>query len=205
MGPERALLAIHDDPALVRDMIAHQLWVREQFAFPAIEALRPEIVSLWEDFAFNHGMLISPAAFREFCAPYYRRVAAVARDCGADLLIVDCDGKVDEFCLLLEEVGFNGSWPMEQVCGNPVLEYRRRHPRMIFSGGIEKEIANSGQGHRIEAELAKVPPALATGGYLPTFDHALQINVGFEELCRTMTRLHEMAGSPERGEFPRMR
>jgi len=205
MGPERALYAIYDDPALVRDMISYQLHFVEQFVFPVIEALRPEAVNLWEDFCYNHGLMFSPAVFREFCAPYYKRVAAFARDCGVKMLVVDTDGKVDEFCLLLEEFGFNAIWPLEQVCGNPLLEYRKRQPNLIMSGGIEKEITNSGNGDRIEPELSKLPPVLEKSGYFPSFDHALQIIVGFEELCRTMTRLHEICGSAELGEFPRKR
>ena len=205
MGPERALLALYDDPDLVRDIIAANLADLEEFVFPVIEALRPEIVTMWEDFCYNHGMLISPAAFREFCAPYYRRVVEVGRACGAELMIVDSDGKVDEYCRLLEEVGLNGCWPMEQVCGNDLLAYRRAHPRFIFAGGIEKEIANTGQARRIEPELApKIPAVLESSGYFPMFDHALQVDVGFAELCRCMTRLHEICGSDDLGEFPRV-
>ncbi|MFC1525962.1 hypothetical protein ACFL6X_04025 [Candidatus Latescibacterota bacterium] len=204
MGPERALLAVYDDPALVRDMIEWQTWRFEEFTIPAIERYRPEVVSMWEDFAYNHGLLISPETFRDLCAPHYRRVAEVAHDCGAELLIVDCDGKVDEYLLLLEEVGFNGCWPMEQVCGNDLLAYRQQQPRMILAGGIEKEIANTGNGHRVEPELfPKVPEMLKTGGFFPMFDHALQTEVGFTELCCAMTRLHEICGSPDLGDFPR--
>ena len=205
MGPERALLAIYDDPALVREMIEWQTWLFDEFTAPVIERYRPEAVHMWEDFAYNHAMLISPATFRDLCAPHYHRVAEVARDCGAELLIVDSDGKVDEYLLLLEEVGFNGCWPMEQVCGNDLRDYRQRQPRMIMAGGIEKEIANTGNGHLIEAELLpKVPAMLGSGGFFPMFDHALQTSVGFDELCRVMTRLHEICGSPELGDFPRL-
>ena len=204
MGPERALLAIHDDPQLVREMVEWQTWLFETFTAPVIERYRPEVVSLWEDFCYNHGLLISPAAFRQLCAPHYRKVAEVAHDCGVELIIVDTDGKVDEYLDLLDELGYNGCWPMEQVCGNDLLAYRQRHPRMVFAGGIEKEIVNTGNGDRIEAELVpKVPAMLDTGGYLPMFDHALQTDAGFTELCRTMTRLHEICGSPELGRFPR--
>jgi len=186
-------------------MLAHKLWEQEEFTFPAIEALRPEIVLMWEDFCYNHGMLIGPATFRELCAPYYRRVAEVARACGAELLMVDCDGKVDEYCRLLEEVGFNGCCPMEQVCGNDLAAYRRAQPRFVFCGGIEKEIASTGNGHRIEPELAKLPALLEAGGFFPMFDHALSTNVGFEAHCRCLTRLHKLCGSAELGlgEFPR--
>ena len=204
MGPAQALLMVHDDPDLLRDMIEWQTWLFDEFTVPVIERYRPEVIAMWEDFCFNHGMLISPTTFRQFCAPHYRRVAEVGRDCGAELLIVDSDGKVDEYCVLLEEMGFNGCWPMEQVCGNPLLRYRERQPSFIFAGGIEKEICNTGNGHRIESELLpKVPDMLAEGGYFPMFDHALQTEVGFEELCRCMDLLHRVCGSGDLGGFPR--
>lgn len=205
MGPERALLAIHDEPRLLREMIEWQEWTFEEFVVPVIERYRPEVITWWEDFCYNHGMLISPAAFREFCAPRYRRAAEVARDCGAEWLVVDTDGNVAEYLPLLEEVGFNGCVPMEQVCGNDLLACRRRHPRMVFAGGIEKMVATTGGGHRIEPEiLAKVPGMLAGGGYFPAFDHGLPPHTGYQELCRAMTLLHRVCGSEHLGEFPRM-
>lgn len=207
MGPERALYAIYDNPQLVQDMIDHMLWIQEEFVFPVIRELKPEIITMWEDFCYNHGMLISPDAFREFCAPYYRRVSEAARENGAELLFVDCDGKVDEFVVLLDEVGFNGLMPMEQVCGNDPAEYRREVPEFIFLGGIEKEVASTSQGHRIETELVPaVEKMLGIGGCFPTFDHGLSTNVGFEEHCKCMTRLHELCGSADLnlGDFPRM-
>lgn len=204
MGPEKALLALYDMPDVVRESMAHKMWVFEEFTLPVIERLRPEVISMGEDFCYNHGMLISPRHFREFCAPYYRRVAEVGRDCGVDLMIVDCDGKVDEFVALLDEVGFNGCWPLEQVCGNDLFEYRRRYPRFILAGGIEKEIANTGNGPAIRRELyPKIPRMLESGGYFPMFDHGLQVGVGFRELRQCMTLLHQICGSEHLGEFPR--
>lgn len=205
MGPERALLAVYDDPDLIKEIIAAFTHDFDEYTVPVIEAVRPEIVSMWEDFCYNHGMLISPETFRELCAPYYRRIAEVAHDCGVELLIVDSDGKVDEYCLLLEEVGFNGCWPMEQVCGNDLIDYRRKQPKFIFAGGVEKEIVNTGGTGRIEAELVpKIPAMLETGGFFPMFDHAIQTQAGFKEMCICMTRLHEICGS-DLGDFPRRR
>jgi hypothetical protein len=165
-----------------------------------LQALRPEIVMAWEDSCYNKGMLIGPSHFREFCAPYYRRVAEVARECGAELLFVDSDGKVADFIPLMDECGFNGLMPMEQVCGNDPVEYRERTPGFIFLGGIEKEISSTGNSHRIESELTpKVLAMLNLRGCFPMFDHGLSTYVGFEEHCRCMTRLHELCGSDHRG------
>jgi len=113
-------------------------WHTRSVPVPVIERYRPEVIAGWEDFCYNHGMLLSPAMFRDLCAPHSRRVAEVGRDCGAEL-------------------------------------------------------------------LPKVPAMLAQGGYFPMFDHALQTEVGFDELCRCMTLLHELCGSEHLGEFPRRR
>ena len=96
---------------------------------------------------------------------------------------------------------------MEQVCGNDVTGYRKLLPRFIFLGGIEKEIASTGNENRIEAELVpSLNKMLEAKGCFPMFDHALSTNVGFEQHCRCMTRLHELCGSADLnlGEFPRM-
>jgi len=131
----------------------------------------------------------------------------VARSCGAELLFVDSDGKVDELIVCLDETGFNGLMPLEQVCGNNPAAYRKETPGFIFLGGIEKEIASTGQSHRIEGELVPaVRKMLSMKGAFPMFDHGLSTNVGYEEHCRCMTRLHELCGSQdlELGMFPRM-
>ena len=121
--------------------------------------------------------------------------------------MVDCDGRVGEFCGLLAEVGFNGCVPLEQVCGNDLLRYREALPGFILLGGIEKEIVASGSRGRMERELVpKVSRMMEAGGYFPGFDHSLSTNAGFEELCMCMTRLHELCGSADLGlgEFPRI-
>ena len=63
-------------------------------------------------------------------------------------------------------------------------------------------MVNTGNGDLIVEELARWPELLRLGGCFPMFDHALQPDVGYEELCRCMTRLHAISGS-DLGFFPR--
>ncbi len=80
-------------------------------------------------------------------------------------------------------------------------------PEFIFLGGIEKELASSGNSLRMVAELEPAAKKLIDAkGSFPMFDHALSTNVGFEEHCRCITRLHELCGSAKLrlGEFPRL-
>ena len=205
MGVEAASLALYDDPELVHDMIANILDRTRRFVFPLIERLRPEIVTCWEDIGYKTGLLISPALFREYCAPFYREVADCARANGATVLTVDSDGCAMELVPLLVECGFNSLYPFEAKANNDLFALRDRFPDLIMFGWLEKEIINEGNEGLIEPELRrKVPPLLARGRYFPNGDHGIQPLVTFNGLCRFMTLLHEMCGNPE-GEFPRTR
>ena len=158
-----------------------------------------------EDMCYNHGLMISPHHFRSFCASSYRRIAEVARDCGVDMVAVDSDGNVMELAVLLDECGVNALFPFEIKAGNDLLALRKRLPRFIMLGGLEKEVVNEGNEHLIHREImSKAPPLLDSGGYFPNGDHGIQPMVTFTGLCRFMTLLHEATGNPE-GEFPRMR
>jgi len=202
MGPERACTILYDEPDLAREIIEFFAWRRRTYLFPLIERLRPEIVAAWEDMCYNHGLLISPGHFREFCTPAYREIASIARDGGAVMTTVDCDGNVMELVDLLVEAGVNCLHPFEVKAGNDLFEIRRRHPEFICMGWLEKETVNAGNERLIVPEiLSKVPPLLGRGRYFPNGDHGLQPMATFRNLCIFMTSLHEAIGNPE-GEFP---
>ena len=205
MGPYAASTVLYDDPQLAHDIIDHYAWQAEHYLFPVIQRLRPEILGAGEDCCFNHGMLISPRHFDEFCAPFYRKVGQIARDCGVDMVAIDTDGNAMELVPLVEACGVNAIYPFEVKAGNDLFALRERHPRFILMGWLEKEVVNEGNARLIEPEiLGKVPRLLAHGGYFPNGDHGIQPLVTFESLCKFMTLLHEVTGNPE-GEFPRVR
>jgi len=204
MGPERACTVLYDDPGPAHEIIDAGLQDFETYVAPLIERLRPEILSASEDNCYNHGMLISPRHFMEFCAPFYRRVAEVARDCGVDMVAIDTDGNAMGLVPLVEACGVNAIHPFEVKAGNDLLRLRARHRNFILMGWLEKEVVNEGNGNLIEGEImSKVPRLLAHGRYFPNGDHGIQPLVTFDNLCRFMTLLHEVTGNPE-GEFPRM-
>ena len=205
MGPYAASTVLYDDPQLAHEILDYGLRQAETYLFPAIESVRPEILGTGEDCCFNHGMLLSPKHFREFCAPFYRRIGEIARDCGVDMVVIDTDGNAMELVPLLEECGVNAVCPFEVKAGNDLFALRERHPNFILMGWLEKEVVNEGNAHLIEPEImGKVPRLLEHGGYFPNGDHGIQPLVTFDNLCKFMTLLHEVTGNPE-GEFPRIR
>jgi len=205
MGPEAACTILYDDPELAHEIIDFFSQLTQRYAFPLVERLRPEILQAWEDCCYNHGSLISPAHFEEFCAPHYRKVGDLAAACGIPMAAVDCDGNTMELVTWLEACGVNALYPFEVKAGNDLFALRERHPSFILMGWLEKECVNEGNGQMIEREIiSKVPPLLEKGRYFPNGDHGIQPLVTFPNMCRFMTLLHEVTGNPE-GEFPRVR
>ena len=204
MGPEALSIALYDDPELVHDIVQTHLARTRQYVFPLIERLRPEIVGMGEDLCYNHGMLLSPVHFEEFCASYYREVCQCARAAGADVVSVDTDGNAMEFTGIARDCGVNAIYPYEVKAGNDLFELREKYPDFLLFGWLEKETVNEGNEDAIEPEImSKVPPLLEKGGYFPNGDHGIQPPTTFPNLCRFMTILHEVCGNPE-GEFPRV-
>ena len=114
------------------EIIASGLEDFEQYTVPLIELLRPDILQATEDICYNHGMLISPAHFEEFCSPSYRRVAEVAREYGVTMLAVDTDGHVMQCAPLLAEAGVNAMFPFEAKAGNDLFALREQYPDLIL-------------------------------------------------------------------------
>ena len=162
-------------------------------------ALREAPVTLaqfWEDMCYRQGPLISPALFREFMLPRYRRITEAIRAAGVDIIFVDSDGDVSELIPLWLEAGINGVFPMEQACGNDLHAYRRRYGReLLMAGGLDKRALARGR-RAIDDELQRQLPLAAGGGYVPTLDHAIPPHVGFEDFCYYWKRKKTLLGVP---------
>ena len=203
-GPGGVSYAMYDDPELIHEMMAWRMEQTKKYVFPLIERLKPEIVAMGEDLSYNHGMLLSPAQFDEFCGPYYRMVCGCAKANGVPVVAVDSDGNVMEFVDLAVKHGVNCLYPFEVKAGNDLFKLRKKHPRFLMVGWLEKEIINEGNERLIVPEIMrKVPPLLETGGYFPNGDHGIQPLATFRGMCRFMTVLHEVCGNPK-GEFPKI-
>ena len=203
MGPERASLMFYDGPELVQEIID---WHTDRFrrcVAPLIERLRPEVVQMGEDLCYNHGLLISPRQFRQFCAAHYREVSSCAKANGATLVAVDTDGNAMEYAGLAVEFGVDALFPFEVKAGNDLFHLREQFPELVCFGWLEKECVNEGNEGLISGEImSKVPPLIGRGRYFPNGDHGIQPLVTFDNMCRFMALLHEVTGNPE-GEFPR--
>ena len=113
MGPERALTLFYDDPWLVEDMMETSLELTLAVLAQALDSYPLAGLYFWEDMAYKAGSLISPAMFRRFMLPRYRRVVDYARARGVPIILVDSDGNIEQLIPLWLEAGLDGVYPLE--------------------------------------------------------------------------------------------
>lgn len=196
LGPERTLLAFHDEPAMVHDMME----VSTELTIELLRRTLPEApitaVYLWEDMCYCAGPLISPAMFRQFMVPRYQRITEAARALGIDTVFVDSDGNVEALIPLWLEAGVNGVYPMEVAAGMDVVALRRTYGKdLLMTGGIDKRVLALGRDD-IDRELAAKLPLAEAGGYIPHIDHSIPHNVPYVNFAYYWQRKKAMLGIP---------
>ena len=191
LGVQNQLVMYYDDPNLMHDINDHlaNLWLA--ILEETVSRVDLDFVHIWEDMAFKNGPLISPRMFGEFLTPYYRRVTDFLKEHGVDVIFVDTDGDcwllIDPFL----EAGVTGLFPFEVQSGMDIVEVRRRYPRLLIQGGLDKiKVAEGKQA--IDAELeAKLPPMLSQGGYIPFLDHLVPPTISWENFYYYRERVNQ--------------
>ena len=180
LGDLECLVAFYDMPDVIRDMMNHltDLYLHV-FQRIVDEGIRVDVIHIWEDMSGRQGPLISPAHFREFMTPNYARIKAFARRHNIPLMSVDTDGNPDLIVPPMMEGGVNYLWPLEVAAGVDVNEFQRKYPTLAFMGGFDKRAAAAGP-KAIDAELARIAPAVRRGRYVPDFDHLIPDDVSWE-------------------------
>jgi len=192
LGFERLMFTFHDDPQLVKDVISDTADLLIALYDPVLSDIGGDCAMISEDMCYKGGCFVSPAMFREFMLPAYRKVTGFYRDHGVETILVDCDGDVMGLIPLLIEGGVTGLYPFE-VAGNcDVLEVRRAFPRFQILGGIDKKAVASGQAAIDEELTRKVPSLFRSGGYVPFIDHTVPPDVSWADFCYYRQRLAEL-------------
>ena len=194
MGTEDLLVTYFDDPAFVHEVNNLQCTACEFALNTALPHFRIDCVGYHEDMAYKNGSMISPAMFREFMVPYYRRIQAAAAPHGVDLHYLDSDGNIEELIPLWLECGINILTPMEVAAGMDVVRLRKKFGRALrVVGGFDKRIlARTPQA--IGAELERLRPVIEDGGYIPGIDHGVPHDVPWRNACHYVRTLKAMFG-----------
>lgn len=194
MGMESLSLALYDQPALVEEMVEHwaELCARQVERLPA--DLPIDYVSWWEDMAGRNGPLVSPAHFRRFLQPGYRRVMTEVRKHGCVLAHVDCDGNPHDIVANWLEEGVNVMFPLEVQAGVDPASWRREFgAELLLRGGIAKEPLVRG-GSAIDRELERIKPLIEQGGFVPHLDHLVPPDIPYGHYLDYLEKKRKLIG-----------
>jgi uroporphyrinogen decarboxylase len=187
VGTEALSYLFYDDPAFVEEMLDFTVDFTLSLTVRARRDVQFDYFNFFEDFAGKGGPLISPALFRRFLLPRYRRLIDAFRASGIQHIWLDSDGDTRALLPLLIEAGITCHWPLEQASGMDPLALRREYGRdMVFCGGIDKrELARGRKEVAAEVE-AKIPPMLDSGGFIPHVDHTFPPDIPYENFLYYM-------------------
>ena len=193
-GVETASYLFYDAPDAVRELFERYNAVVLEGIRRAARLVSIDVVGFGEDIGFKTGPLISPAMFREFILPCYRKVMDLARAEGIDLTWYDSDGDVRAFIPDYLKVGIDTLAPCEVAAGMAPVELRRQYGRDLrMIGGIDKREVAKGR-RAIDAEIARNQPVIEEGGFIPAIDHSVSADISFPDYCYFIQALQKALG-----------
>lgn len=179
MGFEGTLMGYYDHPQLIKDILAFltdfwiNLWEK------VLSQLDVDLALIWEDMSYKSGSLISPAMFREFMLPCYKKITGFLKSHGVTTIFVDTDGNCMQLIPLFLEGGVTGMFPFEVQAGMDIVKIGQAFPMLQIMGGLDKtKIAKDKAS--IDLELEKLPYMLRRSGYIPYMDHLVPPEVPWE-------------------------
>jgi len=194
MGPEDLLYKFYDDPDLIHACMRGWFDIVDAGVARVQAEVEIDEIYIGEDICYNHGLLISPDAVREFLFPYYQQVLSNARSRQKRkiYLHIDTDGDCRPAIPLYLELGMDKMSPFEVASGCDVVEIAKQYPGLIMAGGIDKRVLADGK-EAIEAHLRHIIPFMVErGGFYPTCDHGVPDDVSFEDYMFYRQRMCEM-------------
>jgi len=194
MGLENLCLAFYDQPRLVERMMEQRADMMIELTSRILDEVEIDVFAFWEDMAFNHASLVDPRLFRRYALPHYRRVTDYVRSRGVEFVGLDSDGDITELIPIWMDAGLNLLWPFEVAAGMDVVAVRREYGRdLAMIGGIDKRAVASG-GAVMRAEVDRIMPVVAEGGYIPELDHSAPPDISWPNYCNYMEYLSRSLG-----------
>jgi uroporphyrinogen-III decarboxylase len=143
---------------------------------------------------YKTGPLLSPALFRQWMVPNYRKVTSFLEEHGVRLSWVDCDGNIELLIPLWLEGGVRGFYPLEVAAGIDAASLRRQYGRQIVMwGNVDKRALAAGR-EAIDAELARLAPVAVQGGFIPLVDHGVPDDVSYQNYLYYLDQRRRIKG-----------
>lgn len=164
MGLEPFMLALYEQPRLVRDLT-------DRIGQIIYDALVPftqmkHVVALWvgDDLGFKTSTLIGPAHLQDYIFPWHRRYADLAHASGRPYILHSCGNLESVMEDLANDVCIDAKHSFEDVI-EPVEEFHRRWRHKVAAiGGVDVDILTRGTPEQVRDRTRRILNACAPDG-----------------------------------------
>ncbi len=184
MGTENMLIAMMEEPELVKDMFDTYLGRCEDLFGQIWDAGYHFDEIYWpDDMGYKGTTFFSPAMYRELVQPFHVRAASWAHDRGIYARLHSC-GDVTSLVPDILAAGLDALNPLEVKAGVDAKKLKDEYgDRLVLHGGINALYWKDEE--RIISEIEdKVPYLKKNGGYIFSSDHSIPNDVSLENMKR---------------------
>lgn len=196
IGVEGSAYLFVDDEVLFREIIDRVGDLTYQCVKEALEAASGyDFAHFWEDICFKNGPLIAPRVFDELVGPHYKRVTELVNQYGIDIVSLDCDGLIDSLIPTWINNGVNTMFPIEVgTWGASIKPWREKYGRDLRGVGGMNKVVFAHDYAVIDAEIERLKPLVALGGYVPCPDHRIAPDAKWENVQYYCDKMLEAFG-----------
>lgn len=121
---------------------------------------------IYDDMAYNHGPMMSPATFEKIFLPAYRRMVAAFKGAGAAKVMLHSDGNIAPLLDMLVDAGIDGINPVEPRAGLHLPSLKRKYgTKLAYVGGMcNSLVLPKGTPAEIKRQTREIIEAARPGG-----------------------------------------
>lgn len=187
MGHERALVALLEDPAWMKQMFDAQIdLLIEGYSAMIDLGIVVDGFFMASDLALKTGPMFSPQLHRELCCPGLTRLAQFLHANDVQL-IFHCDGDFRPLIPNLVAAGVDCIQPLEVHAGMDVRELKAQYGDVLsFMGNIGHDEMLLPDDELRQVITDKVTAAAQGGGYLYHSDHSVAPDIPFAQYVKVL-------------------
>jgi len=174
MGFEELLIAVAEDPELVRELVDLSVAVNLEMA-KEVAKRGADFVFTGDDYASAERPLLSPAAFRELMYPGLKRVMAGFREQGLPI-IKHSDGNILPLLDMILDAGIDCLDPIDPIAGLDIGEMKRKYgQRIALKGNVNcaQTLTFASEQEVVEETKSVIRKAAAGGGLIVSSSNSI--------------------------------
>jgi len=197
MGLEVYCMSLYDNPELVERVLNDRVDMAKRLYTRAFVRQDIDSVQIWEDMAYKTAPLVSPRFMENHMVKRYKEITDSFRAGGVRLIMMDCDGCVDQIIPFIKRSGMDGIYPCEIAAGSDPLKLRRDAPDVSLLGGVDKRALSAEGKAGVKHELRRLLPLIREGAFIPMIDHFIPPDISYDTFCYYMELKREVLANPE--------